>query len=62
MQNTTNVNLDKVINFFNKFPFLEDFINMNLKFYLNQEKAENEFKNKHNILYSEVYKKVFEVN
>lgn len=62
LQDTTNAKLDDVINFFNKFPFLEDFININLKFYLNQEKAESEFKNKHNILYSEIYKKVFEAN
>ena len=62
LQDTSNIDLDKVINFFYKLPFLDDFININLKFYYNQDKAKNEFKKIHNITYSEIYRKVFESN
>ena len=51
-------NLDDVINFFKKFPYITEFINLNLKFYFNMNEANKRLKTKIN--YEEVYKKVFE--
>ena len=62
LQNTSDTDLDNVINFFNKLPFLDKFININLKYYFNQERAQDEFKKMYNIPYSEIYRKVFESN
>ena len=62
LQNTSDTDLDQVINFFNKLPFLDDFININLKFYFNQGRAQDEFKKKYNVTYSEIYRNVFESN
>ena len=56
----SNIDLDKVLKFFKDLPFINDFISLNLKYYFNPTKAENEFKKK--ISYDEVYKKIFENN
>ena len=58
LQSYSDANLDYVIEFFKKFPYLTQFINLNLEFYFNINEANKHLKTMIN--YEEVYKKVFE--
>ena len=58
LQSYSDANLDYVIEFFKKFPYLTQFINLNLEFYFNINEANKQLKKIIN--YEEVYKKVFE--
>ena len=62
MQDITSVELNLIIDFFSKLPFLDDFININMKYYFNKSKAQKEFEKKCNLTYSEIYSKIFKTN
>ena len=55
--NSDKVDLQLVVDFFQKLPNLDDFINLNLLYYFNQELAEQKFKTK--VDYSKLYSKIF---
>ena len=51
------VDLQLVVDFFQRLPNLDEFINLNLLYYFNQELAEQEFKTK--VDYSKLYSEIF---
>ena len=57
LQNYSEDDLIKIVNFFNKFPYIEDFINLHVNFYFNPKKADEEFQKK--IKYSEAFEQIF---
>ena len=54
---SNKVDLQLVVDFFQQLPNLDEFINLNLLYYFNQELAEQEFKTK--VDYSKLYSKIF---
>ena len=57
LQNYLDDNLNKIVNFFNKLPYIEEFINLHNTFYFNQKRADEEFQKK--IKYSQVFEQIF---
>ena len=59
-QSYSSQELEKVVHFFEAFPNLDEFINLNLIYYFNKEKADEEFQKK--TKYENVYNKIFAKN
>lgn len=57
LQGFSDDDLNKIVAFFNKFPFIEDFITLHLKFYFNPTKADDEFQQK--VKYEIAYNQIF---
>ena len=58
LQKSCKADLQKVVDFFKSMPNINDFIDLNILYYHNPQKAESEFKQNNN--YDEIYKKLFE--
>jgi hypothetical protein len=57
MQNYSNEDLNKVVEFFKKLPYIQEFINIHMTFYFNPKDADEKFQKK--IRYSDAFQKVF---
>ena len=57
LQNYSEDDLIKIVNFFFFFFYIEDFINLHVNFYFNPKKADEEFQKK--IKYSEAFEQIF---
>lgn len=58
MQKYSNFDLEKVTSFLENLPHINEFINLNLLFYLDQGKVDAEFQK--TITYADIYKTIFE--
>ena len=58
LQKSCKADLQKVVDFFKSMPNINDFIDLNILYYHNPQKAESEFKQNNN--YDEIYKQLFE--
>ena len=58
LQKSCKADLQKVVDFFKSMPNINDFIDLNILYYHNPQKAESEFKQNNN--YNEIYKQLFE--
>ncbi len=43
LQNISDGDLNRVVDFFDKLPFIQDFINLHMAFYFNREMANKKF-------------------
>ena len=57
LQKSSNQDLTKVVSFFNSFPNIDEFINLNLIHYFSPKKADDKFEK--NVKFADVYEKIF---
>ena len=57
LQSDSNTDLNKVVEFFEAFPEIDKFINLNLTYYFNSQKADELFEKE--VKFDDAYKKIF---